>query len=389
MRRFTDVEHADPTHDVASPIAGKYLRGDPLGFRGAGAPWRGGDGQCRDTLCTFGNAPERVTMRDVVRIAPDVAEALRSGRPVVALESSVFAQGLPIPANREAAQRMVAAVRRCGALPAITAVVAGEPVVGVTEGELERLLRRDGVVKVSARDIPLAMARGLDGATTVAGALMLAQAAGIRVFATGGVGGVHRDVAGSASVRDESADLLELTRVPVVVVCSGAKAVLDLEGTVERLETLGVPVIGYRTAELPGFFTAETGIALPVRADSAVEIAAAYRAQRALGRPQALLVLQPPPEAAALSREVVDRAVVEALDRARRDGVRGGEVTPYLLRVVEQITEGRSVETNLALLERNAALAAEIAREVARAGEHAERPERSTSRGVRPEGGEI
>ena len=294
-----------------------------------------------------------------VRLAPDVAAALRDGRPIVALESSVFAQGLPVPANREAARRMVEAVRARGATPAITAVVQGVPAAGLREDELERFLRRDGIRKLSARDIPLAMASGVDGATTVAASLAIATAVGVKVFATGGIGGVHREPR-----YDESADLLELARAPMVVVCAGAKSILDLEGTVERLETLGVPLLGYRTAELPGFFTVGSGIPLPARVETAAEVAAVYRAHRALGREQAVLLVQSPPAALALSQAEVDHAVSAALERARREGIRGGAVTPYLLAEMERVTGGRSLGANLALLERNAALAAEIAREL-------------------------
>jgi pseudouridine-5'-phosphate glycosidase len=224
------------------------------------------------------------------------------------------------------------------------------------------------VIKVSARDIPWAMARGVDGATTVAASLALAHAAGIAVFATGGIGGVHRDDGPPGAVRDESADLMELARTPIVVVCAGAKSILDLEGTMERLETLGVPVAGHGTSELPGFFTSETGIRLPARVDSPAEIAAAFRAQHALGRSQALLVMHPPPAAHALPRSVVDAAVSASLERARAERVRGGAVTPFLLAEVQRVTEGRSIGANLALLESNAALAAEVAVELAAGG---------------------
>jgi pseudouridine-5'-phosphate glycosidase len=316
---------------------------------------------------------------DIIRVASDVRAALRGGRPVVALESSVLAQGLPIPANRTAAERMMEAVRSRGVVPAITGVVQGIPTVGLSDEEVERFLRRDGVTKLSARDIPLAVARGEDGATTVAAALALAHAAGVKVFATGGIGGVHRAV-GAGTVRDESADLLELSRTPMVVVCAGAKSILDLEGTVERLETLGVPLIGYRTSEMPGFFTAETGIPITARVDSAAEIVAAYRAQLALGRSQSLVVVQPPPAAHALPGRVVEAAVTEALERARRDEVRGGAVTPYLLAVVEGVTAGGSLGANLALLESNAALAAEVARELAGAAGSRRQAGRGTPR---------
>jgi pseudouridine-5'-phosphate glycosidase len=287
---------------------------------------------------------------------------MRDRRPVVALESSVLAQGLPIPANRDAARRMVDGVRAAGATPAISAVVRGVPTLGLEDDELERFLRRGGVRKVSARDLPAAMTSGSDGATTVAASLALARLASVDVFATGGIGGVHRE-----PPFDESADLIELARSPVVVVCAGAKSILDLPATVERLETLGVPVVGYRTAELPGFYTVGTGIPLSTGAESAGEIAAMFRAHLALERPTAMLVVQPPPADVALAQQVVDDAVTRALARARDERVRGAAVTPYLLAEVERATGGRSLAANLALLEANAALAGRIAAELRRA----------------------
>ena len=275
---------------------------------------------------------------------------------MVALESSVLAQGLPEPANREAAERMTAAVRNPGAVPAIAAIVRGTPALGLEPDELERFLRRTGVAKASARDLPWAMASGGDAATTVAATLALASIAGVSVFATGGIGGVHRD-----APFDESGDLPELARTSMVVVCAGAKSILDLHATWERLETLGIPVIGHRASELPGFFTAETGIRLSASAESAEQIARAFLAHRALGRPGSMLVVQPPPQEHALSRAVVDRAVERAMGRARTEGIHGAAVTPFLLAAVERETEGRSRGANLALLEANAALAAEIA----------------------------
>ena len=292
----------------------------------------------------------------MLRILPQVQAALASGKPVVALESSVLAQGLPIPQNRDAAVRMTTAVARAGALPAITAVVAGIPTVGLEDDELERFLRRDGVRKVSARDIPFAVVRKLDGATTVAATLALASRAGIEVFATGGIGGVHRD-----APYDESADLAELASTSMIVVCAGAKSILDLHATWERLESLGIPVLGYGTDELPGFFTATTGIRLDGRVESAAEVVAAFRAHRALGRRQSLLIVQPPPAAHALERSRVDAVVASAQAEARANGIRGAAVTPYLLQAVMRLTDGRSLDANLALLEQNAALAGEIA----------------------------
>ena len=278
---------------------------------------------------------------------------------MVALESSVLAQGLPHPSNREADRRMRAAIVARRAVPATTGVVRGVPAAGLDDDELGRFLARSGVAKVSARDIPWAMARGLDGATTVAGSLCICARAGIPVFATGGIGGVHRASPGAPP--DESADLVELSRSSVVTVCAGAKAILDLPATVERLETLGIAVVGFRTREFPGFFTAETGLPVGAVTDSAAEIADAFRASRALGRPGALLVVQAPPPDAALDARLVEEAVSKALTAAATAGVSGGAVTPFLLAEVERATGGRSLAANLALLESNAALAAEIA----------------------------
>jgi len=292
----------------------------------------------------------------VVVDAPAVAAARAAGRPLVALESSVLAQGLPAPANREADRRMRAAVAARGAVPAVTAVVRGVPTLGLEGEALERFLARDGVAKVSARDLPVTMAQGRDGATTVAAALVLAARGGLDVFATGGIGGVHRE-----APFDESADLAELARTSVVTVCAGAKSILDLPATLERLETLGVTVVGYGTDEFPGFFTARTGLPVPARVDTPAAVARILRAARALGRPGGVLVVQPPPASAALDPTLVASAVTEALATAATAGVRGPAVTPHLLAAVERATGGRSLAANLALLEANAALAAEIA----------------------------
>jgi pseudouridine-5'-phosphate glycosidase len=296
-----------------------------------------------------------------LRVLSPVADALAWGRPVVALESSVLAQGLPIPANREAAERMTSAAARAGALAAVTAVVQGVCTLGLVVEELERFLGRDGIRKVSARDLPVAVAQRADGATTVAASLSIASAAGASVFATGGIGGIHRD-----APFDESADLDELARTPMVVVCAGAKAILDLPATLERLETHGVTVGGYGTDEMPGYITRTSGLRGPARAESAREIADIHHAARALGRLQATLVVQPPPTDLALDRETEDRAVARALDEARAGDIRGAAVTPFLLAAVERETGGRSLAANLALLEENAFLAGAIAAELAR-----------------------
>ncbi|HEX6598382.1 MAG TPA: pseudouridine-5'-phosphate glycosidase [Gemmatimonadaceae bacterium] len=294
-----------------------------------------------------------------LRISAPVANAIAARRPVVALESSVLAQGLPIPANRHAASRMNAAVEGAGAVPAITAVVRGLLSVGLEDVDLERFLNRTGVRKVSARDLAVACVQKADGATTVAASLCIAGAAGLEVFATGGIGGVHRD-----APFDESADLAELARTPMVVVCAGAKSILDVPATLERLESLGVAVVGYRTDEMPGFFTTSTGLRLNARAESPREIAMIHRASREMGRQQATLVVQPPPHELAMPTELVDGAVVTALEEARRSGIRGAAVTPFLLAAVERATGGRSLQTNLGLLEANARLAAEVAGEL-------------------------
>lgn len=302
-------------------------------------------------------------MSSPVRILPHIASALSARRAVVALESSVIAQGLPVPQNRDALVRMTSAVERSGAVPAIAAVVRGTPTIGLEPEELERFLARDGVRKVSARDIPAAMALRSDGATTVAATLALAGSADISVFATGGIGGVHRD-----APYDESADLAELARTSMIVVCAGAKSILDLHATWERLESLGVPVVGYKTDELPGFFTAETGIALETSVSEPREIVAIYQAHRALGRPQSLLVVQPPPKSHALQQKDVESAVAQAQSEARAAGITGAKVTPYLLAAVTRLTSGTSLEANLALLEQNAALAGAIATMCSEAG---------------------
>jgi pseudouridine-5'-phosphate glycosidase len=264
---------------------------------------------------------------------------------------------------------MLAAVEKAGATAAITAVACGAATLGLEPEELERFLRRDGVRKVSTRDLGAAIAQRADGATTVAASLALASRAGIRVFATGGIGGVHRALPGASptnSVRDESADLLELSRAGMVVVCAGAKSILDLPATWERLDTLGIPVVGYQTEEFPAFFSANSGIPLQITASTPAEIARIAAAHFGLGRVESVLVVQPPPASVALDAKQVTAAVESALARAARDGIRGGAVTPYLLSAVSRDTGGRTLAANLGLLESNARLAAEIAVELLR-----------------------
>ena len=295
-------------------------------------------------------------MNEFLDIAPEVATALSDGRAVVALESTIIAHGMPYPQNLAMARAIEGIVRGGGAVPATIAIIGGRLKVGLDAAGLELLARADGVAKASTRDIAYLVATRGHGATTVAATMRIAALAGIPVFATGGIGGVHRD-----SPFDESADLAELARTPIVVVCAGGKSILDLPATWERLESLGIPVVGYRTSELPGFYTAETGIALDARADNAADAAAVFRAHQALGRRQALLVVQPPPAQHRLPREDVERAVAAAQLSVAEGHVRGGEVTPFLLSAVTRLTGGSSLRANLALLEQNAALAAEIA----------------------------
>ena len=278
---------------------------------------------------------------------------------MVGLESSVLAQGLPAPHNATAASLMQSAIRDAGAVPAITAVVRGQVMAGLAPDDLARFLGADGIGKASARDLSVAVAGGVDAATTVSASLLVCWHAGIPVFATGGIGGVHR-----APPFDESADLTELARTPMIVVCAGAKSVLDLPATVERLETLGITVVGYRTSEFPGFHYASTGIPVTSRQDSVAGIVATYRAQRTLNHAGAVLVVQPPPDT--LDRGVVEQAIETALARAREARIRGAATTPWLLSELARVTDGGTIRVNLALLEANARLAADLAVELAR-----------------------
>lgn len=250
---------------------------------------------------------------------------------------------------------MTRAVESVGAIAAVTAVVRGTPTAGLTPDELARFLRREGVAKAAARDLPIAMAHGVDAATTVAASLVICRAAGIQVFATGGIGGVHR-----GHSRDESADLIELARTPVIAVCAGAKSILDIPATLERLETLGVTLVGFDTDEFPGFYASSTGHTVPVAGD-VDDIVSIFRNQRRMDTPGAVLVVQRPPAESALPREVVDSAVQRALQEAQEAGVTGSAVTPFLLAAIDRATEGQSLTTNLALLEANALLAGKIA----------------------------
>jgi pseudouridylate synthase len=295
-----------------------------------------------------------------MRVSQEVQVAIERGSPVVALESTVLAHGLPWPRNAEVGELLEARARQRGAVPATVAVLAGEPSLGLDAAERERIARGAGVLKLSTRDLPVALAARADGATTVAATMWLASSAGIEVFATGGIGGVHR-----GPLIDVSADLTELGRTPMIVVCAGAKAILDLPATREALETAGVLVAGWQTEELPAFYSRRSGLGVDVRVDSADEVAALWRAHRSLALPGALLLCVPPPAEAELPADEIASAISEATAQAERDGVTGKELTPVLLRGVADRTGGRSLETNVALLANNVGVAADVARELA------------------------
>jgi pseudouridine-5'-phosphate glycosidase len=297
-------------------------------------------------------------MNESIHVAPEVADALASGRAVVALESTLITHGLPHPTNVETALAMEAAVRESGAVPATIAVLRGKITVGISAKDIERLagLPRDRVRKCSRRDLPIAAALGEDASTTVAATLIVAQLAGIGIFATGGIGGVHR-----GHPFDVSADLVELGRNPVAVVCSGAKAILDLPLTVEVLETQGVAILGYMTSTFPGFYTRSTGLPVDVTVQTPEEAARIIAAARRLGTRQGLLVAVPVPEPDALPNDQVERAVAAALSEAESRGIRGKAVTPFLLERVAELSGGASRRANISLLVNNARVAGRIA----------------------------
>lgn len=301
--------------------------------------------------------------QDALHFHREVATALAEQQPVVALESTVITHGLPYPANLETALAMEEAVRAGGATPATIAILQGKIHVGLDDGQLEYLATRSegSVRKCSRRDLPLALARQEDAATTVAGTMIVAHQAGIELFATGGIGGVHR-----GHPFDVSADLSELGRTPVTVVCSGAKSILDLPLTLEVLETNGVPVIGYGTSELPAFFARHSGLPVDIRMDSPEEIAAAIRTRNSLGLSNGMLVTVPVPAEAAFEDRVAEALIVQATAEADDAGIHGSAATPWLLQRVADLSEGRSLRANVALLRNNGTVAAAIAAALAR-----------------------
>jgi len=293
------------------------------------------------------------------RVSDEVAEARAAGRPVVALESTIVAHGLPRPDNLRVAREIEMAVRDAGAVPATIGMVGGVLVVGLEGAELTRLATADGVAKLSARDLAVAAAAGADGATTVAGTAAVAAAAGIEVFATGGLGGVHRKAATSF---DESADLSTLARTPIAVVCAGVKSILDVGATLERLETLGVAVVGYRTRSFPGFYLSDSGFPLDWSVDSPEGVAEILRARRAQSvHSGALVVANPLPPEEQLDPALHDEVLAGGLSMMESGGIVGKDVTPFLLAHFHEATKGRSLEVNIRLILRNAALGARIA----------------------------
>ena len=297
-------------------------------------------------------------MKPPLDIRPEVRAALAEGRPVVALESTLIAHGLPYPRNLETARAAEAAVRRAGAVPATIGVTGGQLRIGLTLTEIERFAGTGTIVKVSRRDLAMTIVSGGDGATTVAATMAAAALAGIRVFATGGIGGVHR---GGEQSLDISADLVELARSPVAVISAGAKVILDLPRTLEVLESLGVPVVGYRTGRFPGFYCRDSGLDLESRVETAEQAARLMRTQWELGLGGGLLFANPAPEAAALDRAEVEALTARAVAEAQAAGVAGKALTPYLLQRLAESSGGRTLETNMALVVSNAKVAGEVA----------------------------
>ena len=303
-------------------------------------------------------------MNKYLDIAPEVKAALEAGKPVVALESTIISHGMPYPKNVETALMVEQTIRDNGAVPATIAIIGGRLKAGLSREEIEHLGKAGrAVAKASRRDLPALCARGADGATTVTTTMIIAHMAGIKIFATGGIGGVHR---GAETTMDISADLEELAQTPVMVVCAGAKSILDLGLTLEYLETHGVPVIGYGTEELPAFYTRSSGFGVDYRVDTPAELAAMFRAQRDLEYRGGMLVTNPIPEKYAMDKAVIDAAIKEALRQCREQGVHGKETTPFLLAKVVELTGGDSLESNIQLVLNNAKVAALTAVELAK-----------------------
>ncbi len=303
-------------------------------------------------------------MNKYLDISPEVQQALAEGKPVVALESTIISHGMPYPKNVETALLVEKTIRDNGAVPATIAIIGGRLKAGLSPEEIEYLGKSGRkVAKVSRRDLAAIVARDADGATTVTTTMIIAHMAGIRVFATGGIGGVHR---GAETTMDISADLEELANTPVMVVCAGAKSILDLGLTLEYLETKGVPVIGYGTDELPAFYTRRSGFGVDYRVDTPAQLAAMFKAQQELGMKGGMLVTNPIPEQYAMDKEVIDAAIDQAVRESREKGIHGKETTPFLLARVVELTGGDSLESNIQLVLNNAVVASRTASELCR-----------------------
>ncbi len=295
-------------------------------------------------------------------VAPEVQAALDAGKPVVALESTIISHGMPYPQNVETALNVEKIIRENGAVPATIAVIGGRLKAGLSKGEIDYLGKTGTkVAKASRRDLPVLVAEGRDGATTVTTTMIIAHMAGIKIFATGGIGGVHR---GAQQTFDISADLEELAHTPVMVVCAGAKSILDLGLTLEYLETHGVPVIGYGTEELPAFYTRKSGFKVDYRIDTPAELAKAFHVKREIGLEGGMLVTNPIPEEYSMDHEVINKAIDEAVEEAKKLGIHGKETTPFLLAKIKDLTGGDSLASNIQLVYNNARLAAKTAAEL-------------------------
>ena len=297
-----------------------------------------------------------MNMNKYLDIKPEVAEALAAGKPVVALESTIISHGMPYPQNVETALQVEQIIRDCGAVPATIAIIGGKLKAGLTAEEIEYFGKKgQAIAKASRRDLAVLCARGQDGATTVTTTMIIAHMAGIKVFATGGIGGVHR---GAETTMDISADLEELGQTPVMVVCAGAKSILDLGLTLEYLETKGVPVIGYGTEELPAFYTRQSGFGVDYRVDTPQELAAIFKASHEMGLKSGMLVTNPIPEEFAMPKAVIDAAIDQAIGECNAKGIKGKETTPFLLARVAELTGGDSLASNIRLVFNNARVAA-------------------------------
>ena len=303
-------------------------------------------------------------MNPFLDIHPEVAQALKEGKPVVALESTIISHGMPYPQNVETALNVEEIIRQQGAVPATIAIIGGRLKAGLSREEIEYFGKKGKAIhKASRRDLAVLCARGEDGATTVATTMIIAHMAGIKVFATGGIGGVHR---GAETTMDISADLEELGRTPVMVVCAGAKAILDLGLTLEYLETKGVPVIGYGTDELPAFYSRQSGFGVDYRIDTPEELAAAFKAQNEMALGGGMLVTNPIPEEYAMPSDVINKAIDQAIEECNAKGIHGKETTPFLLARVAELTGGDSLASNIRLVYNNAKVAAQTAAALAK-----------------------